>query len=61
MRKPCSICRTVMNAEAPYCDACGSIFPEPRVSLMAPDLKIFISALAMIAVAVILVGFLRVR
>ena len=57
--KQCSQCRTVMNTDAPYCDACGFPFSKPEVPSMPLDLKVFISALTMIAVTIILIGLLR--
>ena len=59
MPKQCLDCRTVSNSEAPYCDACGYTFPKPGPSTMSRDLKIFLSALAMTAVAIVVIGFLR--
>jgi hypothetical protein len=32
MRKECRHCRTVNNAEAPYCDACGCDFEREVLS-----------------------------
>jgi hypothetical protein len=45
-----------MNGEAPYCDACGCALPPAEVPL---DLKVFIAALAVSAVAIVAVAFLR--
>jgi hypothetical protein len=60
MPKQCAECRTVTNSEAPYCDACGYTFPKPVVPTMTWDLKMFLGVLAMAAIAIIVVGFLRV-
>lgn len=44
------------NTEAPYCDACGRIFRAARVPL---DLKVFMGAMAMSAIVIVAVAFLR--
>ena len=58
MSKQCPQCRTMMNAEAPYCDACGCTFPAARVPQMALDLKAFIGTLVIFGILV--VAILRV-
>jgi hypothetical protein len=55
--KKCPQCRTKMNADAPYCDACGCIFPSAAPAKAASDLKVFIGALAMFLVVIVLVAF----
>jgi hypothetical protein len=60
MRKQCADCRTVTNAEAPYCDACGYDFSQTPAPTMPRDLKIFLSALAMSALAIVVIGIVRV-
>ena len=60
MRKQCADCRTVTNAVAPYCEACGYVFSTPARPAMARDLKIFLSALAMAAITIVVIGFVRV-
>ena len=56
MLKRCPECSTTASAEASYCEACGRIFETPRVS---SDLKVFMGALAMFAVMIVAVAFLR--
>ncbi len=56
MLNQCPDCRTVMNPEAPYCDACGCTLPPlppPR------DFKLLIGAVAMFAVVIVTIAFLR--
>jgi len=48
----------MMNAEAPYCDACGCTFPAARVPPTALDLKSLIGTLVIFGILV--VAILRV-
>ena len=59
MSKPCPECRSMMNPEAPHCDACGCPFPPAPAPQMAIDLKAFIGALVVFAVFVVAFAFLR--
>ncbi len=59
MSKQCPQCRTMMNPEAPYCDACGCTFPAARVPQMALDLKALIGTLAIVGILVVAIAFLR--
>jgi hypothetical protein len=45
-----------MNAKASNCESCGRIFAAGRVPL---DLKVFMGALAMSAIFIVAVAFLR--
>lgn len=56
MLKQCPQCGKMMNREASDCDACGCAFTPVRAPL---DLKLFIGALAMFAVVIVAVAFLR--
>ena len=56
MLKRCPECSTTASAEAPYCEACGCLFEPPKVP---SDLKIFMGALAMFAIVIVAVAFLR--
>jgi hypothetical protein len=56
MLKPCPECRTMMNAEAPYCDSCGCAFTPVE---LPRDLKVFVGVLAMLSVVIVAVAFLR--
>ena len=56
MLKRCPECSTSANPAAVYCDACGRIFDTPQVP---SDLKVFMGALAMFAIAIVAVAFLR--
>ena len=47
----------MMNAEAPYCDACGCTFPATRVPQKALDLK---ALGALIIFGILVVAILRV-
>lgn len=60
MEKQCPDCRTVSYPDAPYCDACGCTFRAAKPAAMPRDLKIFLSALAMTAVTIVIIGILRV-
>ena len=56
MLKRCPECSTTASSAASYCEACGRLFGTPK----APsDLKIFIGALAMFAIVIVAVAFLR--
>ena len=56
MLKRCPECSTSASAVAAYCEACGRLFEPPRA---ASDLKVFIGALAMFAIVIVAVAFLR--
>jgi hypothetical protein len=56
MLKRCPECSSNATAAAPYCDACGCLFETPKAS---SDLKIFVGALAMFAIVIVAVAFLR--
>ena len=56
MLKRCPECSTTASAAAPYCEACGRLFETPKVP---SDLKIFMGALAMFAIVIVAVAFLR--
>ena len=56
MLKRCPECSTTASATAPYCEACGRLFEPPKVP---SDLKIFVGALAMFAIVIVAVAFLR--
>ncbi len=56
MLKQCPECSATMNAKAPHCEACGRIFAAGTVPL---DLKVFMGALAMFALVIVAVAFLR--
>jgi hypothetical protein len=56
MLKRCPECSTSANPTAFYCDACGRIFDAPKVP---SDLKVFMGALAMFAIVIVAVAFLR--
>jgi hypothetical protein len=56
MLKRCPECSTSASAGVTYCEACGRLFEPPE----APsDLKIFMGALAMFAIVIVAVAFLR--
>jgi len=56
MLKRCPECSTSASAAASHCEACGRLFDTPK----APsDLKIFMGALAMFAIVIVAVAFLR--
>jgi len=56
MLKRCPECSTSASAAAIHCEACGRHFDTPK----APsDLKIFMGALAMFAIVIVAVAFLR--
>ena len=56
MLKRCPECSTTASSAATYCEACGRLFDAPQ----APsDLKIFMGALAMFAIVIVAVAFLR--
>jgi hypothetical protein len=56
MLKRCPECSTSASAAAIHCEACGRLFDTPK----APsDLKIFMGALAMFAIVIVAVAFLR--
>ena len=56
MLKRCSECSTSASSTVSYCEACGRLFDTPQ----APsDLKIFMGALAMFAIVIVAVAFLR--
>jgi len=56
MLKRCPECSTSARAAATYCESCGCLFETPQ----APsDLKIFMGALAMFAIVILAVAFLR--
>jgi hypothetical protein len=56
MLKRCPECSTSASSTASYCEACGRLFDTPQ----APsDLKIFMGALAMFAIVIVAVAFLR--
>lgn len=54
--KRCSECSTSANGAATYCEACGRLFETPQAP---PDLKVFMGALAMFAIVILAVAFLR--
>ncbi len=56
MLKRCPQCSTSASDAAPYCEACGRLFETPQVPF---DLKVFMGALAMFAVVIVAVAFLR--
>ena len=56
MVKRCPECSTTASAPASYCEACGRIFATPKVP---SDLKVFMGALAMFAIVIVAVAFLR--
>jgi hypothetical protein len=56
MLKQCPECSATMNAKASNCESCGRIFAAGRVPL---DLKVFMGALAMSAIFIVAVAFLR--
>ena len=56
MLKRCPAYSTTASAAASYCDACDRIFETPQVP---SDLKIFMGALAMFAIVIVAVAFLR--
>jgi hypothetical protein len=56
MLKRCPECSTTASSSAPYCEACGRIFETPNVP---SDLKVFMGALAMFALVIVAVAFLR--
>ena len=56
MLKRCPECSTSASSAAVHCEACGRLFDTPK----APsDLKIFMGALAMFAIVIVAVAFLR--
>jgi len=56
MLKRCPECSTSASAAAIHCEACGRLFATAQ----APsDLKIFMGALAMFAIVIVAVAFLR--
>jgi len=56
MLKRCPECSTTAGAAAPYCEACGRFFEPPKVP---SDFKVFMGALAMFALVIVAVAFLR--
>ena len=56
MLRRCPECSTSASAAASYCEACGRIFETHRVP---SDLKVFMGALAMFAIVIVAVAFLR--
>ncbi|HSR05640.1 MAG TPA: hypothetical protein VLM42_00700 [Bryobacteraceae bacterium] len=56
MMKRCPECSTSASSTASYCEACGRLFDTPEVP---SDLKVFMGALAMFAVVIVAVAFLR--
>jgi len=56
MLKRCPECSTTASAASPYCNACGRIFETPKVP---SDFKVFMGALAMFAIVIVAVAFLR--
>lgn len=56
MLKRCPECSTTASAGAPYCEACGRFFETPKVP---SDLKVFMGALAMFALVIVAVAFVR--
>jgi hypothetical protein len=56
MLKQCPECSTTTSDTAPHCEACGRMFAALRVP---SDLKVFMGALAMFAIVIVAVAFLR--
>lgn len=56
MLKQCPDCSATMNGKAPHCISCGRIFAAGRVPL---DLQVFMGALAMSAIVIVAVAFVR--
>jgi hypothetical protein len=56
MLKRCPECSTSASAAAIHCESCGRLCDTPK----APsDLKMFMGALAMFAIVIVAVAFLR--
>ena len=56
MLKRCQECSATATAAATYCEACGRFFETPQAPA---DLKVFMGALAMFAIVIVAVAFLR--
>ena len=56
MLKRCPKSSTTMNAKASHCESCGRTFAAGNVPL---DLKVFMGALAMSAIVILAVAFVR--
>jgi Na+/H+ antiporter NhaA len=56
MLKRCPECSATTIPTASDCEACGRIFETPKVP---SDLKVFMGALAMFAIVIVAVAFLR--
>jgi hypothetical protein len=56
MLNQCPQCRTMMNAEAPYCDACGCTLPPMKPGY---DFKPLIGAASMFATVIVTIALLH--
>lgn len=56
MLNQCPECRTVMNPEAPYCDACGCTLPPMK---SGHDFRLLIGTAAIFATVMIAIAFLH--